>query len=118
MDNKLKELQDTITTKTLHHRSLSGIVCTAKFERLWEDSSERDRELVTELIYFGYMSKVKEWIRNHKSLEFGERSICWLREHARVLQIKNWSRLTKAELITEINKSEINKSEVKHDKAR
>ena len=98
----LQDLQDDVRTKTLHHRSLIELITTDKFERLWEASSPEDRDKITALVEFGYRSKVREWVKNHESLELGERSIAFLRQQGRELSIKNYSRLTKSELIFEI----------------
>jgi len=100
----LNELRDDVKCKTLHSRGIDALINTDKFERLWEDSTNEQREKVTLLIQFGYKSRVMEWVKNHGALDIGERSSTYLRERGKELRIKNYSRLSKSELISAIKK--------------
>ena len=106
MDAELKELREEIRCKTLHNRSMEALILTDKFERLWDDSTKEQKQAVTLFIQFGYKSKVLDWIKNHDSLDLGERSLAFLRERGKILRIKNYSRLPKHILINEINEKE------------
>ena len=112
MDKRLKEIVDDVHHRTLQQRSIQAIVKTPQFERLWEESTQEERDKVDLYIQFGYKSKVGEWIKNHSSLELGERSLKYLKDRAMFLFIKNYSRLSKAELISAIvQQEEINSNE-------
>ena len=102
----LRELREDIKCKTSHSRGIDMLINTDKFERLWEDSTPEQREKVTLLVQFGFKSRVIEWVKNHSCLDLGERSIQFLRERGKELRLKNYSRLSKAELISAIQKEQ------------
>ena len=102
----LDDVRSELREKVLHHRSLGAIVDSDKFERLWEASDNTQRDVVTLYVQFGYKSKVLEWIKHHPSLDLGEHSLNYLRERGKILRIKNYSRLSKSELINTITKIE------------
>lgn len=106
MSKPLTEVRDDLRQKTLHSRSLEAIIMTERFERLWMESTVSQRETVMAFIEFGFKSRVSEWMKNHPSLELGERPISYLKERGRLLGIRNYSRLQKAELISQIHKKE------------
>jgi hypothetical protein len=106
MDNELKDLCDSIHHKTLQHRSIETVITSTKFERLWEESTLKQREEVSLLIQFGYKSRISEWMKHHPSLDLGEHSLNYLKERGRILKIKNYCRLSKPELIAAITARE------------
>ena len=106
MDNKLRELREDVRCKTLHSRGIDALIATDRFERLWDDSTSNQREEITLLVQFGFKSKAMAWVKAHPSLDLGERSINYLRERGKSLRIRNYSRLSKSELLTAIIKQE------------
>ena len=77
-----------------------------KFERLWEDSSNRQKDEVHTHVVKEDRKKLTEWILNHPSIDLGEKSLRQLRKIGRRLGVKNYSRLTIARLIIAIQNKE------------
>jgi hypothetical protein len=101
-----KDMRDKIHRKTLKLRSIQSLIESPGFERLWEESNEKQREEVLKNLLDGSRLAVVQWMRNHPSLDLGERNMEYLRQRGKVLRIKNYSRLMKSELIREIKKHE------------
>ncbi len=87
-------------------RSLEATILQPKFERLWEDSSNRQKDEVKTIVIKEDRKKLTEWIRNHPSIDLGEKSLRQLRKIGYRLGVKNYSRLTIAELIKAIQEKE------------
>lgn len=103
---KLKELKHAVHDNTLRARSVEAIVQSAKFERLWDDSNKTDKYKAELAIWQGSKPKLIEWMKEHDSLELGERPVSYLKARAKKMRIRNYSRLSKPELIGAINKRE------------
>ena len=104
---RLKELKKATHDNTLQARSIEAIVHSARFGRLSEDSSVGDQTQAEVAIWQGSKQKLMEWMKEHDSLELGERPVSYLKAMARKLRIRNYSRLSKPELIGAINKREM-----------
>lgn len=85
---------------------MEAMILRPQFERLWNDSSEEEKNVVREYIEKCDKKGLSNWLRTHRSLDLGERSYEYLREAARRLGIRNYSRLTKPELIRLIKEAE------------
>lgn len=109
---QLKELIESIHHKTLQHRSIETVITSTKFERLWEESTQKQKDEVGLLIQFGYKSKLVDWMKHHPSLDLGEHTLNYLKERGRILKIKNYCRLSKPELIAAITAREEQDNEV------
>ena len=95
MSGRIK-LQEELRDKILILRSIELIVSSHKFERMWEHSSKK---------LIGYIDKLDRdglalFIKNHPSLERGERPIKSLKLEAQKCGIPNYSRMTKAEILS------------------
>lgn len=77
-----------------------------QFSRLWEDSTEAQQEEVIKLIENLDKESLIKWMREHPSIEVGEKSIRDLHSLARRLGIPNYSRLPKEQLVAYIKHSE------------
>ena len=104
---KLKDLRKEVHDNTLRCRSVESIVQSARFERLWEESTDRQKEEAELAVWKGSKPELTRWMTHHSSLELGERSLAYLKVRARKLRVKNYSRLTKPELIGAIERKEI-----------
>ena len=87
-------------------RSLETTILQPKFERLWADSSNRQKDEVSTIIELKDRGRLISWMRNHPSIDLGEKSLRQLRVIGRRLGVKNYTRLTIAELIRAIQNKE------------
>lgn len=96
------KLREEFHNLTLKHRSMYSLITQQKFEALWTlaSNSEQDeiRKEVNELNRQAIINRIKA-LRDP-----GEISIDDLRERARKLKIKNYSRLDRVELINAIRR--------------
>jgi len=102
------KLQEELHNKILNLRSIEAMIRRPQFERLWEDSSENDKEQLRCFIKDAKRRKVVTWIETHPSLELGEKKLTVLKNIATRLGIKNISRMGKVELVREIESREKN----------
>lgn len=77
-----------------------------QFERLWDDSDDAGRQELTVLIAEGRRIKVADWIRQHPSLELGEKKLSVLKDIATRFGITNVSRMGKLQLVKAITRRE------------
>ena len=103
---RLTKLREEVHQKVLLLRSLETTILQPKFERLWLDSSRRQKDEVVTHIIKEDRKKLIAWMRNHPSIDLGEKSLRQLRVIGRRLGVKNYSRLTIAGLITAIQDKE------------
>jgi len=104
--DKLRFLQATVHRKTLRLRSIEAIVLSSQFERLWMESDTELRDKVEKLVIEDCRVAILLWMKQHPSLDLGERPMDYLRGRGKFYHIKNYSRLTKPELIGEIQRRE------------
>ena len=102
----LIKLQEELHNKLLILRSLEATVAKPLFQRLWDDSKPEQQEFVRKALVAGDKILVESWIRTHPSIDVGERSVRDLYSIAQRLRIKNYSRLSKEELIVSIQQAE------------
>ena len=86
-------------------RSIEIIIGKTVFTRLWDISTETERKTV-----YGHSMErrrilLARWIRDHRALELEEQPVAKLKEIASQLSIRNWSRMTKLELLKAIKES-------------
>ena len=101
MEN-LRMIRDSVHRRTLKNRSIEAIVESDRFERLWNESSDLQKKEAEQLIKDEAKLALILWLKNHPSLDLGERPLIYLRGQGRKLRVKNYSRLSKPELIREI----------------
>ena len=92
--------------KVLLDRSIERIINKPSFGVLWEESDFLTRWIVNDWIMDGDKDDLTNWLGSHKSLSLEDKSTVRLKDMARKLQIKNWSRLSKLELIRAIKQRE------------
>ena len=91
-----------VHNKILSYRSIEHLINQPYFERLWQVSTGLSRILFRKMADKGDRLGCHNWIHNHPSLELGELSIRQLRKIAYEVGVKNYSRLSKYELIVGI----------------
>lgn len=101
----LTELRHIARTKALLYRSCEYVLSKRGWDRIWPHLSVQDRVLLYSLVRGCKVDALKEWVHDHPHLELGEKSVARLRDIARDLGIKNYSRLSKHRLISAINKN-------------
>ena len=104
---QLRILRHEIRRKTLKTRSILAIVESKKFEGLWEESGTGLREEAERLVLKGLKYQLSQWMKDHPSLDLGERPFSYLRRLGKRLRVRNYSRLSKPALINAIKKIEL-----------
>lgn len=99
-------LQEELHFKILSLRSIETVIRRPEFERLWDDSSEEQREELQQHINNADKDKVREWMAEHPSLDLMEKKLSDLQKIAYRLGVKNYSRLGKLELVQAIKTRE------------
>ena len=102
----IHKTRELLHSKVLRLRSIEGMVSSIRFERLWDDSSIKQREEVQEYIKDENRAGLVTWMRHHPSLDVGELTFTRIKEVARQLRICNYSRMSKLELIRAIKETE------------
>ena len=102
----LRELKKAVHDNTLRSRSIEAIVHSDKFERLWNESTDTQKQQAELAVWRASKVDLVDWMKNHHSLELGERPLSYLKARAKKLRVKNYSRLSKPELIREIEHKE------------
>lgn len=100
------KLRESLHNKLLRLRSIEAMLERPGFNRLWEDSSSEQQSKLSAAVEAGDRDAVHVWMRDHPSLELGERSLTDLKRIARNLSILNYSRKGKLELIRDIKERE------------
>lgn len=99
---ELENLKREVHTKALFYRSVEAIVFSQRFERLWVDSTPEKRKEVLGYIREDKKPDLVNWMKHHAALDYGEQPLSFLKLRARILKVRNYSRLSKGELISEI----------------
>jgi len=102
----LISIREEIHNKLLRLRSIDAIVSRPCFTWLWEDSDEIQLAMFHNLLAAVDRDGIQEWMRDHPSLELGERSLTDLKYIAQRAGVKNYSRKGKPELIRDIQEME------------
>ena len=99
-------IREQLHSKVLRLRSVETLLSTILFERLWQDSDDKERKAVSKCIDDGDRKGITDWMNGHASLDVAERPFKYLKGLARKLRIRNYSRLSKVELIRAIKETE------------
>jgi len=114
MTMMLTKIREKQRQKVLLYRSIERLINKPIFGILWEESDFLIQWIVADFINDGDKDEIINWITNHKSLSYEDRNISHLKSIARKLQIKNWSRLSKYELIRAIQQKELGNEKTGH----
>lgn len=102
----LVKLREETHNTVLNYRSIENIILRPKFTRLWGDSTDKEKEEVIIHIEQGDRHGLNNWIKRHKSLDLGEKSLTHLRRIGQKIGVKYYAKLSHSELIAEILKKE------------
>jgi len=102
---QLHRICETLHSKILRLRSVERIVSSIRFNRLWEDSDEKQRVEAGGFIEKGDRQALITWIKQHPSLMIEELFISQLKELACGLLVCDWSRMSRLELIAAIKET-------------
>lgn len=100
-------LKEEIHSIVLQSRNIENILSTNRFERLWGDSTEEEKEQAVKYAKALDREKLRKWMQDHPSLELTEKPLTDLRKIARKMGIKYYAKLTYVELISAIAKQEM-----------
>ncbi len=103
---ELKIIKQNLHQRILNLRAVESIVGNPQFERLYDQSDPESQYEVKQHIIEGRREALKNWMACHPSLELGEFSHNYLKKLGMTYSIPSWSRLTKPELLTEIQQWE------------
>lgn len=95
-----------VTEHTNDIRSILKKVDSAQFEILWKQSTEEQRKEVIKLVYKGNRGGLKKWMERHSALKAEDWGYNRLRDRAKKLGVKNYSRITRDELVQAIMEKE------------
>jgi len=94
-------------------RSIEHYLKQPHLENLWILSDDKQKETFSKIVEKRDKQRLINWIRNHPSLELGEKTIRQLRDVARLAYIPNYSRMDKLELLITLQKHMATKKPVK-----
>lgn len=100
---KLEQMRSQLHTEVKNLRNIEYMIQQESFTSLWIVSDLELKETITKIIQNRDKMRLINWIRKHPSLELGEMSIKQLKDKGRELKIKNYSRMSKVELLRMIN---------------
>ena len=97
--SKLAKLRVDLHARLLALRSIEHTVSRFAFEEIWRQTDKKNQDTLIKMIEEHDCEKVASWMRNHPSLELGEKPLRVLREIASEKGIRNYSRMNKLELL-------------------
>jgi len=87
-------------------RNIDNLVITKHFKTVWEASTDEEKEKAWKMITTHNKKELNSWVQLHDSLALGELSWCALVHRAKKKQVKNYSRLTRLELLAALEKED------------
>lgn len=102
--DKLYRIRADIHQEVNKLRNIKYMVDQESFVNLWVMSDPEQRAVVMIALEKRDKTRLINWIRNHPSIELGEMGVAQLKEKAQALKIKNYSRMTKVELLINLNR--------------
>lgn len=102
----LIKLKEEFHNKVLKMQAVERLVSRKSFDRLYEESTDSQKADVEKIIAEADRHRLANWIRRHPALDLCEKPVLVLRDMAAARQIKNYSRLSKVDLVRELEKYE------------
>ncbi|MCK9460596.1 MAG: Rho termination factor N-terminal domain-containing protein [Proteobacteria bacterium] len=102
MGRQIELVKQTIVKEVNKRRSLLTVLNTVKFRRIWNYSTEQDKENLLKDLECRDALFVKDWMNTNPVIELEEMSSQQLKEVAKELGISNWCRLSVPALINAI----------------
>jgi hypothetical protein len=95
----LSQIKEKIHKEILLLRSIERILVQEEFEVLWSKLDTIDQWVFEDVIKDKDRIQIIRLIKRNPALELGERSLSELKHIAKMVRLKNYSRLTKYELV-------------------
>lgn len=108
--NGLLKLLEEHHNRILLARSIEGIITRPQFERLWIASNLEQKQAARKIVESSDKPALLTWIKEHPSIDLGEKPIRDLYPIAKRLAIRNYSRLPREALIAAIRSAEMEMS--------
>jgi succinate dehydrogenase flavin-adding protein (antitoxin of CptAB toxin-antitoxin module) len=102
----LHRIREQFHGRVLRLRKIEHTLHTVFFERLFADSNKEEIANLEEILKGDDHARLLKWMRGHRTVQLGEKSMRALREIAQRAGITNWSRLSKMTLISLIGHKE------------
>jgi hypothetical protein len=106
MKTGLTRLRELLHHRTLKLRKMEHMLSLPFMVRLYQDSNTEEIAALEKILEGDDAKALRTWMRTHRTIELGEKGTTELRRIAKRLGIRNWSRLTKYELIALIEYKE------------
>jgi len=100
------QIHANLTEHTNGMRAILKKVDSPHFETLWKQSTKDQREEALKAIYSGNRDLIKDWMETHPALKAEDWGYNRLRDRAAKLGVKNYSRITREELVLAIMEKE------------
>lgn len=101
----IHKVREEFHNRVLNLRRIEAVLLRCEFEHLWEVSDKETKDKVRKLIKEGDREAILTWMREHPSLDIGEKPVRELRKIAKSLQIKNYSRMGRVQLLMSIREA-------------
>lgn len=98
----IDNLAQKVKQRCANARSIHEIIITEKFSDLYGSSTDSEKKRIESIILANSAEELKAWVRTHPAAALETLSYGRLRERAKRLQIQNYSRMMKGELIEAI----------------
>jgi elongation factor P--beta-lysine ligase len=102
--NKIDDIINLIHNRVSVLRSIQYVINRPEFPRLWESSTDELRAEFRDYVNNFETIAVCEWFMDHADLDLGELTFKELFKRANIRGIKNYSRLSRRELINIVTK--------------
>lgn len=99
-----ENLMEMATKKVNESRNVCTLLSRPDFAKLYEAGTPTEKDQVIKLVTAGASEALRAWYRSKLSKELGDKSVRELREIASALTIPDYTRLSKALLLSEIVK--------------
>jgi hypothetical protein len=110
----MNEFEQLVHQRILNLRSIESQVRSITFGILVAKSSKAELETLRQLIRDCNKEGVADWIKFHNKKSIGEMSSVELKDRAKTLKITNYSRLSKLDLVQEIEEYEERRKAATH----
>lgn len=101
---QLERMQGELRRLILNLRSVEAVIYKPMFKRLFDASTDKQKEEIKGYFLKGERYKVANWMLMHPDVELGELSANKLKELAKRSGVPGYSRLDRTELALEIER--------------
>ena len=102
---KLRRARSKVHNEFLRARQLDYLLQSPVIDTLWNDSDEDEQNALLVAVDNKDFDAIKRWIAKHRNLCLEEKTSSELKAIARMHGVRNWSRLSKPELVLVIREA-------------